>query len=111
MPLQFALCSGCQEDHALRPDGRMSIHDNASGQRCPGPAGEPRPCAQRSRPERAQTRPEKDMDPELAAAFEYVNTHRKKDPDPDRAARGLDRRIYATGRPQITSGGLPGTGK
>ena len=56
-------------------------------------------------------RPEKDMDPELAAAFEYANTHRKKDPDPDRAARGLDRRIYVTGRPQITSGGLPGSGK
>ncbi|PWJ61006.1 hypothetical protein B0H03_12112 [Rathayibacter iranicus NCPPB 2253 = VKM Ac-1602] len=37
-------------------------------------------------------------------AFDYINTHRKKSPDPDR-------RTCAIGLPQITSGDLPGFGR
>lgn len=38
MALKFRTCSECREEHALRADGRMSVHATASGVRCEEPA-------------------------------------------------------------------------
>lgn len=108
----------CHESHALRPDGRMSIHTDARGARCEEP-GTSAPV-ERARAERFEARrgaglftprraPETEEPSELDEAFGVANDRRRK--VDDRPPRGRDRGIYVTGRPGIVHGGSPGGGK
>lgn len=116
--LKFRECLVCHESHALRPDGRMSIHTDARGARCEEP-GASSPVeharAERFASKRADARatpkrqPERDEPSELDEAFGIANDKRRK--VDDRPPRGRDRGIYVTGRPGIVHGGSPGSGK
>lgn len=101
--LTFRECTVCRESHALRADGRMSIHETADGVRCEEPVqSAPRRSVERRRNEGQRH----DVDEERQAAFDYGADRKKRRlPKPDR----FDRTIYATGRPTIVRGGLPGT--
>ncbi|WP_152641714.1 hypothetical protein [Microbacterium hydrocarbonoxydans] len=112
MSLKFRDCRECGESHALRPDGRMSIHTTNSGARCTEPtaqaAAESGKALRPSRTVSLTPRADED-DPELQAAFDASNARRRKvdDREPGRP----DRRIYATTGVRTVRGGVPGGGK
>ncbi len=115
--LRFRECLVCHESHALRPDGRMSIHTDARGARCEEPgtsapverARAGRPAERRDRRVTPRLAPEPEESSELDEAFGVANDRRRK--VDDRPPRGQDRGIYVTGRPGIVHGGSPGGGK
>lgn len=111
MALTLRDCRECGESHALRPDGRMSIHTTARGERCTEPDVPAAPRSdERPRQPRRQREPERgEIDPELQAAFDVSDARRRR--QDDREPRGFDRRIYATGSVHTVRGGVPGTGK
>lgn len=113
MALMFARCILCDEDHALRPDRRMSIHQNARGERCPGQLAtvEPTPPpAKSTRPPRVPV-PERDEPSELELAAAYAWEGRWKISNPSDPLPPVDRRIYAVKGAYKVSGGLPTLGR
>lgn len=117
MALIFEVCTECGESHALRPDGRMSIHQTAAGTRCAGrvsvgkqPAREPArlPQTEARKPRRNDPDPE---DSELQAAFGVANEKRLRRFVSEPNTKPFDRRIYGVNGAQIVRGGQPGHGK
>jgi hypothetical protein len=109
-------CVVCHESHVLRPDGRMSIHQNARGERCEEP--DTRTAVDDARSERHAQKREaarprrqvaEDVPSELDEAFGVAADKRHK--RDDRPPRGLNKGIYVTGRPSFLNGGSPGHGK
>lgn len=111
MALQFGICAACGEEHAVRRDGRMSIHDTAAGERCPGPPADPvTPAPRRAAPPvaRPNTRESEDTEFQRAVAIAgQPRWERYRRPE----TQPFDRRIYGTGWQQKLNGGLPGSGK
>jgi hypothetical protein len=105
MASEFEVCSGCDERHALRPDGNgMAIHNIANGVRCPGPKTVARP--QRTvRAPKPKGKPK--LNSELQAAFDAAPERRWK-PASDAPS---DRRIYVTTPQHQVRGGLPTLGR
>lgn len=99
MMLKFRDCTQCGESHALRPNGQMSIHQTAAGDRCE----EPLP-----REEQKKARRRRQRDAEREAAFDLAAERKRRKPQKrDR----FDRSIYAVSGPSYVSGGLPGSSR
>lgn len=110
MALTFRDCRECGESHALRSDGRMSVHSTATGTRCTEPeAVAAPPETNRTRAPRRVDSPHHQVDPELQAAFDVSDARRRR--EDDRGPKSLDRRIYATSDVHTVRGGNPGGGK
>ncbi|BDZ52726.1 hypothetical protein GCM10025867_49670 (plasmid) [Frondihabitans sucicola] len=134
MALKFEVCTVCQEDHAVRADGHMSIHTDRAGQRCAGSGPTAVEIAERHRIDEARAAADRlhrqaeeavaarteprpklrgkalDDDPELQEAFGYANDFRHGVADKAEPAR-FDRRIYAVSGAREVRGGLPTLGR
>jgi len=131
MPLRFDVCALCSESHALTGHGAMSIHTTAAGARCPGAlAGseartstvDPRDSPEtQARVDAAVTRkarkadllkkvPAKEVDSELAAAFEVARYRRQRSPEEKRQLKPAAN-PYVTKTTYVVSGGLPTLGR
>lgn len=108
--LEFRACRECGESHALQRSGAMSIHTNASGERC-SEIQHPRRESIRPKPvdgPRSQS-PRESERSEVDEAFEYIHEQRHSRRDPE--TKPLDRRIYATKGMSTVRGGAPTLGR
>lgn len=115
--LKFRDCKVCEESHAVRADGRMSIHQDARGNRCEEPeptrvSSEPRRVREprtRLTPEQHAARREMkhEWDAEREAAFAVARSAKL----PEKKRERFDRSIYAVGGAHVVHGGLPTLGR
>lgn len=106
MGLKFAACPQCHEEHAVRANGELSIHQTAQGERCTPP-----PVASPPRVPRPSAATTEFVDEEREAAFDLARTRQRMGRRDDRPDPGLDRRIYAVGGAHVVRGGLPTLGR
>ena len=112
MALEFRLCKVCDERHAVRSNGLMSIHSTAAGERCEEPVVQaPSPRVLKPAPVR-MTKPSTaskfdDYD-EIQDAFTVAAETKHQDPVADvRPAKT----VYVTKDTRLVSGGLPTLGR